>query len=373
MSLVDVSMGWSPAHRFARPVSVRSAGRFARVYFWLICCGNSSFASVCERPGWRLVTLCYKGLRKGGAVAERLAATKGTLLLLGMLAERPMTEAEMLDALREAGYPRKEREVRRWREALREAGFDLVRSDGRYELRGSPVRLALDGYETLATLSVLESLAAREPVYGRHLTSAVEKLREAIPEDSLKFADSGNIEFAFNPASDPPEDPRIMDTLRQATFQRRRVCILYRSLSSGITRRRTVEPVRVAYVQRAHRLFAYQRDLGEVREFRINRILEADTLPEKFAPEAHRRSLEEARVRLSKKAFDALGRTVVPDDDAKIEPLQDGGAIISGTTPSTFWTVREVAALGPEAEVLGSPAFKEEFLSFLRETLQKYE
>jgi len=305
-------------------------------------------------------------------MSERMGATRGTLILLRVLAEKPMTQRQLLDLLHDSGIDRNERSLRRWLETLRDAGFEIERRNGRYELRGSPVRIALDGYETLATLSVLESLAIREPVYGKYLDSAVAKLREALPVESLKFADGGRIEFALDSASDPPEDPEVMNTLRRATHQSRRTEILYHSLRSDTVRRRTVEPVRVSYAQRAHRLYAYESSEGRVTEFRVNRILEARMLPEKFAREAHRRSLDEVRVRLSEKAFTALGKTVVPDDDATIEQTDDGGAIVTGTTPSVFWTVRDIAALGPEAEVLGGPKLKQEFLSFLKETSEKY-
>ncbi len=303
---------------------------------------------------------------------ERMEATKGTLILLRALSERPRTQQKLMEILRDSGIEKRARTLRRWLEALRDAGFEIERRDGRYELRGSPVRIAFDDYETLATLSVLDSLAVREPVYGDYLKSAAEKLREALPPESLRFANSGTIEFALDSASNPPENPKIIDTLRRATHQSRRVDILYYSLRSGDTRWRTVEPVRISHAQRAHRLYAYEASEGRVTEFRVNRIRDANMLPDKFSPEAHRRSLDEVRVRLSEKAFTALGKTVVPDDAAAIEMLEDGGAIVSGTTPSTFWTVRDIAALGPEAKVLGGPKLKEEFLSFLKETSGKY-
>lgn len=305
-------------------------------------------------------------------MGERMEATRGTLILLGKLAEGPTTQGQLLDALRGAGLNRDPRTVRRWLEALRDAGFEIPNKDGRYQLIGSPVRLAFDGHEALATLSVMESLAVRDPVYGDHLASAASKLRAALPERSLRFADSGKIEFAVDFASDPPEDPDVMDILRRATRQSRRVEIVYHSLRSDTIRHRIVEPVRLSYAQRAHRLYAYERTDGRVNEFRINRIRDAHMLPEKFSPEAHRRHLDEVRVRLSEKAFVALGKTIVPDDDATLELLDDGGAIVSGTTPTTFWTVRDLAALGPEAEVLGGPNLKREFLSFLTETSAKY-
>jgi predicted DNA-binding transcriptional regulator YafY len=301
-----------------------------------------------------------------------MEATLGTLILLRKLAEGPTTRARLLDVLRESGLDRDPRTLRRWLETLREAGFEVPIEDGRYELAGAPVRLAFDGHEALATLSVMESLAIRDPLYGNHLESAVAKLREALPEESLRFADSGRIEFALDFASDPPENPDVMDALRRATRQSRRVEIVYHSLSSDTVRRRLVEPVRLSYAQRAHRLYAYEREEGRVTEFRINRISEATMLPDKFSPEAHRRHLDEVRVRLSEKAFVALGKTVVPDDAATIEPLPDGGAIVSGTTPTVFWTVRDLAALGPEAEVLGGPKLRREFLSFLAETSARY-
>lgn len=305
-------------------------------------------------------------------MAERMGATRGVLILLRALAERPRTWQGLLDVLRDSGLRRDDRTVRRWLEVLREAGFEIERGGRTYELRGSPVRLAFDDYEALATLSVLESLAIREPVYGRYLASATTKLREALPKESLEFADSGKIDFALDSASDPPEDPHVLDTLRQATRQSRHVDILYYSLSSETVRRRVVEPVRVYYSQRALRLDAYEREESQVNEFRVNRIREAKMLPTKFPPEAHRKTFETVKVRLSEKAFLALGKTVVPDLTATVERLDDGGAIVTGTTPNTFWTLRELSAIGPEVEVLGGPKFKQEFLDFLRQTLDQY-
>lgn len=307
-------------------------------------------------------------------MGERMGATRGTLTLLRALAERPMTRRGLLDFLEDSGLRRDERTLRRWLEALREAGFEVGRDEaGRYRLRGSPVRLAFDGREALATLSVLESLAVREPAYGAYLASAAAKLREALPEEALRFADAGTIQFELNSASEPPEDPDVIDTLRRATHQHRRVEILYHSLRSDTVRRRTVEPVLVSYAQNAHRLYAYDPEQNRVAEFRVNRIREASPLPNLFSPQSHRQTLARVEVRLSQKAFTALGKTVVPDTDATIEPTQDGGAIVAGTTPSVFWTVRDLASLGPEAEVLGGPQLKQELLRFLHQTLRKYD
>ncbi len=308
----------------------------------------------------------------GDAVVERMEATKGVLVLLRALAEGPRTREGLLDVLQDSGLRRNARTIRRWLEVLREAGFDIERDGKTYELRGAPVRLAFGEYEALATLSVLESLAEREPVYGEHLDSAAKKLRKALPEESLKFADSGRIEFDLDSVSDPPEDPSVLDTLRRATRQRRRVEIFYYSLNSKTVRWRVVEPVRVYYAQSALRLDAYEREENRVSEFRINRIREAEVLPDKFSPEAHRETFEIVEVRLSETAFLALGKMVVPDPKATVELLPDGGAIITGATPSTFWTLRELFAMGPEAEVLGGPKFKQEFLDFLHQTLDKY-
>ncbi|MGF1472611.1 MAG: WYL domain-containing protein [Rubrobacteraceae bacterium] len=301
-----------------------------------------------------------------------METARGMLVVLQVLSEGPASRRCLGQALREVGIDRDERTVRRWLEVLREEGF--VESNGRlHVLRGSPVRLDFDGYEALSALSVLQSLGDREPVYGKYLASAAAKLRDALPREALKFADLGGIEFDLESASHPTEDPEIIDVLRRAAHQHRRTEVLYYSLRSDTVRWRTVEPVRVAYAQRAHRLYAYEREENRVTEFRINRIREARILPDKFAPEAHVRSFEPARIRLGEKAFTAYGRSIIPDPDATIQRLDDGGAIIDGRTPSTFWTVRDVAALGPDAEVLGSPKLKQELRAFLRETLKKYE
>ncbi len=305
-------------------------------------------------------------------MGEEMATIRGTLALLRTLSEGPASKERLLGTLEEVGILRDERTVRRWLAVLREEGFGIERTSGRYELRSSPARLAFTDYEALASLSVLESLAEREPVYGEHLASAAAKLRDALPKEALRFADAGKIEFALDWASDPPEDPDVMDTLRRATHQNRRARIFYHSLRSDSLRWRAVEPVRVFYAQRAHRLSAYERETNRVTEYRVNRISEAKMLPEKFSPQTHIRSFAQAKVRLSKNAFIAYGRSIIPDDEATIEPLEDGGATITGTTPSVFWTVRDLATLGPDAEVLGGPELKNELLSFLRETLEKY-
>jgi DNA-binding PadR family transcriptional regulator len=58
-------------------------------------------------------------------VGTRMEATRGTLILLRLLAERPMSQRELLDTLHDEGLERDDRTLRRWLEVLREAGFDL--------------------------------------------------------------------------------------------------------------------------------------------------------------------------------------------------------------------------------------------------------
>ena len=303
-------------------------------------------------------------------MGDRMEAVRGVLILLKTLSVRPSSEAQLMGALMDGEIRRDGRTLRRWILALREEGFDVQRKDGRYELLRSPVRLDFDGYEALAALSALESLAAREPVYGEHFASAAAKLRDALPEESLKFADAGRLEFDLDFASDPPESPEVMETLRRATHRHQRLDILYYSLNSDSLRHRTVEPIRVSYVQRAHRLFAYEPEENSIREFRVNRIRSAKILPDKFAPETHIQSLETVEIRLNRNAFVAYGNSLVPD--ARIEPTPEGGAVLAGTTPSTFWTVRDLASLGPDVEVLGGPTLKNEYLTFLEDSLKKY-
>lgn len=314
--------------------------------------------------------VCEKGACTMGG---EMAATRGTLALLRILSEGPASKERLRRSLDEVGISRDERTLRRWLAVLRGEGFGIVRKAGRYELRSSPARIALTDREALVALSVLESLAEREPVYGEDFRSAAGKLREAIPPDAVRFAGRGSIEFDLDFASVPPEDPEVIDALRQAAHQHRHTEILYHSLNSDTVRRRLLEPVRVFHAQRAHRLDAYDPEHGGIREFRVNRIAEATILPGKFAPEAHRRHREPAKVRLSMNAFVAYGRSIIPDAEATIEPHDDGGATITGTTPSLFWTMRDIAALGPDAEVLGGPKLKSDLLSFLRKTLEKYE
>jgi predicted DNA-binding transcriptional regulator YafY len=302
-----------------------------------------------------------------------MEAVHGILVLLKTLSEGPASMGRIQKALADADIFRDERTIRRWLAVMREEGFDISRGSKGHELVHSPVRISFDDHETLATLSVLESLSVRDPVYGKHFASAARKLRAAIPKSALRFADSGKIEFSLEFASNPPENPKIMDTLRRAIHKCQKAEILYHSLNSDTVRKRTVEPVRIAHAQRAHRLYAFEKVERRVSEFRVNRIREARVLPDKFAPEAHIRTFEPVSVRLTERTFVAYGKTVIPDEDANIQIIEDGGAIVSGTTPSVFWTVRDLASLGPDAEVLESPKVRRELANFLRETLEKYE
>jgi predicted DNA-binding transcriptional regulator YafY len=168
-----------------------------------------------------------------------------------------------------------------------------------------------------------------------------------LPKEAVRYADSGRVEFDLSFANDPPENAEVLDTLRRATHRNQKVEIYYYSLASGSSSKRATELVRIFYAQRAHRLYAHEPGKSGLSEFRVNRIKEARMLPDKFSRQAHIRRFEPVKVRLSEKAFVAYGKTVVPDDSATIEPLEGGGAIITGTTPSVFWSVREIASPGP--------------------------
>lgn len=305
-------------------------------------------------------------------VENRMEATLGTLEVLKLLSEAVLSRHELVERLEEVGIERDERTVRRYIEALRAAGFCVQRSGGGYRLVETPMRLNFTDLEALATLTVMESIARREPVYGEHLGSAARKLRRALPAEAVRFADSGRVEFEVPSASDPPEDPGIMEKLRLAVHREQRLEIYYYSLRSDSLRWRIVEPRRVSYVQKAHRLYAYERAENRVSEFRVNRIREAKLLPDKFSPEAHIRSLEPVRIHLSERAFIAYGKSIIPDENATVEPCGDGAVIVEGHTDSIFWTVRDIAALGPEAEIRASERMKDELLHFLESTLKVY-
>ena len=233
-------------------------------------------------------------------MGTRMRPTIGVLLLLRVLSEGPATRVELLNSLQDELGVGNERTLRRYLSALREAGFEISRSRWRYELRGSPARLAFTKHE---------ALAERDPVYGEHLASASIKLREALPKEAVRFADSGRVEFDLSFANDLPENVGVLDTLRLAMHRNQRVEIQYHSLASGGWRKRTVEPLRIFYAQRAHRLSAHEPGKSGLTDFRVNRIKEVRILPDKFSPQAHIRRFEPVEVRLSEKAF-VLKRSV---------------------------------------------------------------
>ncbi|MFH4276040.1 HTH domain-containing protein, partial [Acinetobacter baumannii] len=80
-----------------------------------------------------------------------------------------MSADHLAELLMEEGFGRSSRTIRRYISALREAGFGIELQKDRYVLTEAPLRLPLSGHEALSALSVLESLAERDPAYGEHL------------------------------------------------------------------------------------------------------------------------------------------------------------------------------------------------------------
>lgn len=306
-------------------------------------------------------------------VADRMAATRGTLAVLKAIAEGPADKRRLMEAMEEVDVRRGEKTLGRYLKALEEAGYGIEVENGAYGLRFAPIRLPFGRREALAAISALESMAEGEPVYGEHFASAARKIRAALPENALEYVERGDrIGFDLDSAGEPPEDPDVLDVLRRASYRHERVKILYYSYNSGTLAWRTVEPIRIFHKEKALRLKAHDADKGAEREFRVGRIKQIKSLGTKFAPEAHTTRPELVWLRLNEAAFDAHRETIIPDEKATVKRHPDGSATIEGQTPEPFWTVRHVAALGPAATVLGGPKFKERFLDFLHETLDQY-
>jgi len=160
---------------------------------------------------------------------------------------------------------------------------------------------------------------------------------------------------------------RVLALARRARDERRKLAILYCG-SLGEPTRRVVHPHQVVQAGGAWYVVAWCETAGAARRFRVERVLEAVLLPDRFE-----RTESLTRVRRPRDLLYAEGvgmATVAfssriarwlheryPDGEAR----PDGRYVVRFTVADPRWLAREVLQYGAEAEVL-EPAGLREFV-----------
>jgi len=229
-----------------------------------------------------------------------------------------------MKALAEAGVP-----------VLAEAGvgFSLMRG---YLL--PPVNFSEEEAFALATGGALLERTA-ESSFSGHVSSSLRKIRAVLPPERREqltrlIRGMGSAAFAPPPARQPD-----IALIQKALVRRRLLRLLYQGHGKTEAEERVVEPLGLLYYLGRWRLIAWCRLRQGLREFRIDRMLEAQMLGERFAargdfdPAAYVRENMprpklRAVVRVHPDAVDRVRREWWLGLDEDRFPAQDGEAVL---------------------------------------------
>lgn len=142
-------------------------------------------------------------------------------------------------------------------------------------------------YDELLALYVGQNLTTPlcGAIFGDELQSALEKIKKALPDDRVEYAERVAPLVVRLEASQPiyPEvASSVVGAALTALGESRKLRVRYRSLKSKMPKTYTVRPYNFVYFRGALYLVGYSCKDGDVRFWKFSRMLAADALREKF-------------------------------------------------------------------------------------------
>jgi proteasome accessory factor C len=228
--------------------------------------------------------------------------------------------------------------------------------------RQEALAVYLRGTELLATPGVPEAPA---------LASALAKLRSSLGADTL--GDVAGIEAATRGTA-----PALLDVVRGAAAERRRVRIRYLAASTNESTDRVIDPEEVFSGLGHWYVAAWDVDADAERLFRVDRIHAAEPTGETFAVRGlagagrplYSPTSDDVPVRLRLRP----GARWVAEYYATTDAREVGDGAIEVTLPSRrlTWVARLVLRLGGDVDVLDPPELRELADRTARDTLARY-
>lgn len=294
--------------------------------------------------------------------------------------------AELADEL---GYS--QRTIQRDISALEsELGVPLLYEARRWQLMPGaklvfgPVRLTLQEARALyfATRLMLRSADERDP----DGISALEKVAEALPAGVSAHMQRTVAEYTQLPA-----DTHYIEALRRLTeawASNRTATIVYRSAHSANGRTTDLDPYILDHTQSGTYVIGFSSEHGEVRIFKLDRILDVDVTQREFDP----RNVDGIASQLRQSwggvvfgdaqfevtidftpAVEARIRESYWHPSQRLEPLEGGGVRLTVSLPSLLEITPWVRGWGPEAVVVGPEELRAEIAASLAAAAAKYE
>jgi predicted DNA-binding transcriptional regulator YafY len=314
-----------------------------------------------------------------------VSETSSRLLeLLSLLqARRDWPGGELADRLEVSG-----RTVRRDMERLRALGYpveSLSGPAGGYRLRAGTAMppLLLDEDEAIAIAVGLRT-AARASVAGIEETSirALVKLEQVLPTHLRRRGGALGSAPVAPPLSGPTVDPQHLTVIAAACRDFECLRFTYRS-REGIDSRRDVEPHSLVNMGRRWYLVAWDRERGDWRTFRVDRLdrpaaagrkFAARKLPVKDASAYVQRSIAGAPTRfeadVTVHAPAAEMKRRFPPHWGTFEPIDDHTCAYRARDDDLAWLAMRIAMLGVDVDVHAPPALVEH-LRALAERLER--
>lgn len=273
--------------------------------------------------------------------------------------------------------------------ALEENGVPIVRDGGRYGVLDSyrmrPVQFTTE--EVLALVAALDFAGRRRSLGGTAAAAALDKLRAVMPGPQQELAAGLDEALVVDPwqAHDLPGAPGVEQALRAATQGQHPVRIRYHALSTGAVAERKVRAYGLAYRGTGLYLIGFCELRQDKRTFRVNRILSAEVLPERFERPADF-DLEqylmgvwgiedgprmEVRVRFGPEVARLATETRWhPTQHVAAEP--DGSVVLSLATHGKNELARWLAGFGGTVAVLAPPELGEAVLRLGQGIVARY-
>jgi proteasome accessory factor C len=160
----------------------------------------------------------------------------------------------------------------------------------------------------------------------------------------------------------------VLERLRQAAAERRACRISYVKSGSPMAEPRTIEPYALLFAERWWYAVSFCRDRQAIRLFRVDRVLEADALVERFTVPADfdvRAHAPEGRAFVSGAAAEAVVRygpriaAWIREQFPAAEASDDGSVFVRHPVADPAWLVRHVLQYGRDAEVVSPASLRE--------------
>ena len=244
--------------------------------------------------------------------------------------------------------------------------------------------------EALALMLVTRKIAQEtiHPDYALAHEAAL-KLESAIPAGVRRHCGAllGTMDVRFWPTSDPQSVSHLMHRIGRAMQQHRKLSMRYDSYLDRDVIGVTLHPYRRAFIRRAWYIIGYSESHGEVRTFKLERIVALDVsdetydLPADFDLEDHFgnawqmiRGDQRYRVRIQFAPMVAGNvEEVLWHKTQRITPLEDGAILfevtVDGIDEISWW----ILGYGDQAVVLSPPELRRLIIDRSRRLLERYE